>query len=101
MKPAPASGVNTNVSLLTTVTETGSDAGLGWISLVAADEGIPITPSLFKSCWKTVSSDSNAGLVPDTGVPLSVRWLPPLSVVQTVYWLVLAFFQATSYPLAV
>src|SRR5262245_50039167 len=46
--------------------------------------GTPIVPSPLRSCWKLVSDDCSALLLPDKTTPVDMA-LPLLSVVQTEY----------------
>ena len=46
--------------------------------------GTPIMPSPFKSCWKLISTDSSAVLVPETLESEAESTLPLLSVFQIV-----------------
>src|ERR1700737_4963528 len=66
-----------------------------------ADVGTPILPSPFRSCLKTVSSDSNAGLVPDVGARILELKLPLLSSAHTPYESAPGNLQQRSYPVAV
>ena len=65
-------------------------------------DGIPITPSPFKSWWKLVSSDCNAELVPDTAPIVSEMIVAvAVGVPDRILIGTRVIFQATSYPLAV
>src|ERR1700738_5692088 len=61
----------------------------------------PIVPSRLRSCLKTVSSASNAGLVPDVGARILELKLPLLSSAHTPYESAPGNLQQRSYPVAV
>jgi hypothetical protein len=65
------------------------------ITLPVGDAETPIIPSPFKSCWKAVSADLRAALLPAPGGTIIDAKLPLLSVLTTMYSPLDVFFHAT------